>query len=428
MSKLAILGGKPVIKKPLPPYPSMSRDERKAVVRVINSGLLSGFYGSWGEEFFGGPEVRALEKEWSSRFSAPYSVSVNSATSGLIAAVGALGIGPGDEVIVSPYTMSATAMAPLFYGGIPVFADIEPETYGLNPARVEAAVTPKTRAIMVTNLFGHVARLRELKQLAERHGLTLIEDCAQSPLATEGDVFAGLIGDIGVFSLNVHKHIHSGEGGICVTKDEQLARRLQLIRNHGENAAEALGLTDLTNLVGQNYRMTELSAAVARAQLAKADQHVGVRERLAETLTAGMAGLDGITPPAVRAGCRHVYYLWTCQLDAQTLGVSRAVFARALAAEGVPLMTGYVPPLYRLPLFRQRVALGKQGFPFSLSQRSYENGLCPVTEHMHDQALIGFEICAYAVSERRARALVDAFHKVYRQRAKLRGLAEQPQT
>jgi len=208
-----------------------------------------------------------------------HTVSMNSATSGLFAAMGAVGIGPGDEVIVPPYTMSATAMAPLIYGGIPVFADIEEKTFGLDPAAVRKAVTPRTKAIIAVNLFGHPARLDELLEIAKERHLFLVEDNAQGPLAEDQGRYAGTLGHIGVFSLNYHKHIHTGEGGMCVTQDDDLALRLQLIRNHGENAVGPLETSDLTNLIGFNFRMTEIQAAIGIEQLKSIDEHVGRRER-----------------------------------------------------------------------------------------------------------------------------------------------------
>ncbi|MBM3596226.1 MAG: hypothetical protein FJX31_10765, partial [Alphaproteobacteria bacterium] len=234
-AKLAVHGGPPAVDRPLSPDSTIGQDEFDAVRRVFQRGSLSGFYGSWGEEFLGGTEVKDFEKAWGERFNVPHVVSVNSATSGLFAAMGALGISPGDEVIVPPYTMSATVMAPLIYGGIPVFVDIEPETFCLDIDKVVAAITPRTKAIIAVNLFGHPARLRELAALARSRGIALVEDNSQGPLATEDGAFAGTVGDIGVFSLNYHKHIHTGEGGMCATRDAALALRLQAIRNHAEN-------------------------------------------------------------------------------------------------------------------------------------------------------------------------------------------------
>lgn len=419
MSELAVLGGEPLINEPLVPFKRIGEAERAAVLRVLDDGELSGFIGAPGPDFNGGPEVRALEDGWCKAFGVAHSITVNSATSGLYAAVGAAGIGPGDEVIVPPYSMSATVMAPLVYGGIPVFADIEPETFGLDPAQVRRAITSKTRAIIPVNLFGHPARLHELLAIAEEYGLTMIEDNAQAPLATEYGRLAGTIGHIGVFSLNRHKHIQTGEGGVCVTNDARLAERLRLIRNHGENLVEHLAVDDLSNLVGFNYRMTELSAAVGRCQLEKAPEIVAERTAYARRLSAGVKDIPGITVPVERDQCEHVYYVWTPRFDADKVGMSRDLFAQALAAEGFPLNQGYVNPLYRLPIFQQRTAIGPHGFPFNLNDRRYDDGLCPVCEHMHEQEELGFGLCTFELSNDIVDQMIAAFRKVYDHRDEL---------
>ena len=394
-SELALYGGPPVCPEEPPAYPAMGDAELAAVERVIRSGSLSGFSGAWDDEFYGGSVVKELEAEWRSRFQVAHAVSMNSATSCLIAAIGAARIGPGDEVIVPPFTMSATVVAPLFYGGIPVFVDLSADDFCLDPAAVREAISPRTKAILAVNLFGHPARLAELKALAREHGLVLIEDSSQAPLATEGGRLAGTIGDIGVFSLNRHKHIHSGEGGICVTDDDELAERLQLIRNNGENAVEPLQIADPTNLIGFNFRLSELSAAVALAQLRHVEEHVRRRVAAAERLTSRLTGLEGLTPPAVRAGCTHVYYMWAFRYAEDVVGVPRDVFSAALLAEGIPHNTGYLAPLYLLPVFQRRIAIGSAGFPFDLSSREYPKGLCPTTERLYEKELMLFEICAY---------------------------------
>ena len=413
MSELALLGGAPVLSEPLPPYRSIGEPEMEAVAEVMESGCLSAFYGSPVPEFLGGPKVRAFEAAWAERFGTKHAVSVNSATSGLVAAMGAVGVSPGDEVVVPPWTMSATAMAPLAYGGIPVFVDIEPDTFCLDVGAVKAALTPRTRAIIAVNLFGHPARLAELRELADRRGIWLVEDSAQAPLGEEHGRRCGTVGHIGVFSFNFHKHIHTGEGGMCVTGDDDLARRLQLIRNHGENAAAWLGVRDLVNMIGFNLRMTELSAAIGLAQFHNMEEHVAVRERLATTLTDGVADLDGLTPPRPRFGCRHNYYCWTLRYDADAVGVSRETFSRALHAEGFPHFVAYLEPLYLLPVFQERIALGRDGFPFTLTERRYGKGLCPIAERLHEREAILFEPCAWQVSDADAERLVAAVRKVH---------------
>ena len=423
MSKLALFGGPPAIDGDLPPYPSMGEAEERAVIDVVRSGCLSGFFGNPGPEFGGGPRVRAFEDAWATRHGVTHAVSVNSATSGLVAAIGAVGVGPGDEVIVPAWTMSASAVAPLFYGGIPVFADIEDTTFCLDPASVRKNITPKTRAILAVNLFGHPAPLAELRRLADESGLYLVEDSAQAPLAGEDGRRTGTVGHIGVFSLNFHKHVHSGEGGVCVTNDGDLATRLQLIRNHGENCTGMLSDGDITNMIGFNFRMTELSAAVALAQLEAIERHVEARERLAEALSEGTRDLDGWTVPETRAGCRHNYYVWMVRYDAETTGVGRELFSQALAAEGFPHATGYVAPLYRLPAFRQRIAFGREGYPFSLSERAYGDGLCPVTERLHEEEAVLFEPCTIDAGAELTDKLVAAVRKVHEARDELIGRA-----
>ncbi|MEK6556690.1 MAG: DegT/DnrJ/EryC1/StrS family aminotransferase, partial [Candidatus Margulisiibacteriota bacterium] len=254
MGKLAINGGQKVRTTLFPPYRIFDEHEEGAIKRVFDSGVLSRFLGTWHQDFLGGPEVQALESEWAQHFGVAHVVAVNSATSGLYCAVGAAGIGPGDEVIVSPYTMSASATAALIYNAIPVFADIEPDFFCLDPKSVEEKITPRTKAIIVVDLFGQPYARDQINAIAKAHGLLVIEDCAQAPGAKMGDRFAGTLGDMGVFSLNYHKHIHSGEGGIIVTDNAEFADRLRLIRNHAESVVEGKGVANLVNMLGFNYR------------------------------------------------------------------------------------------------------------------------------------------------------------------------------
>lgn len=416
MTTLAIEGGTPIRTRPFPTYNTIGAEEKQAVLAVLDSGVLSQFVGVWGPDFFGGPEVQGLEQEWATYFGTRYAVSVNSATSGLYAAVGAAGVGPGDEVIVSPYTMSASATAALVYGGVPVFADIDPETFCLDPASVEARITPRTRAIIAVDLFGHPAEWSTLRRLAERHNLILIEDAAQAPGARYHGSWAGTLGHMGVFSLNYHKTIHSGEGGVVVTNDDALAERLQLIRNHGEVVVRAKGVTNLVNMVGFNYRMTEIEAAIARQQLKKLESLVVPRVEAAAYLTERLSQLPGITPPVVRDRVRHGFYVYALRFDAEEAGMARDRFARALKAEGIPINVGYVEPLYRQPLYRRRIALGSAGFPFRGTEAgaavSYEDGICPVTERMHEQELLYLTVCHAQVTRADLDDVVAGFEKV----------------
>ncbi len=413
MSELALLGGDRVIKEKFKPYKSIGEKEKSAVIEVMDSGTISGFYGSWNDKFWGGEKIQEFEKKWADKFKVKHAISVNSNTSGLYASMAAIGISPNDEVIVSPYTMSATAMAPIGYGAVPVFADIESETFGLDPDCVRKAISPRTKAILVTNIFGHAARLKELKSIADEHGIYLIEDNAQAPLGTDDDgQYCGTIGHIGVFSLNYHKHIHTGEGGICTTNDDELAQRLAMVRNHAEAVAEPAGIDNLVNMFGHNFRMTELSAAIGLAQLEDIELHVGRREKLSQTLSKAASGIDGVTPPHVRDNCRHVYYVWAAKIDQEILGVSREVFSKALTAEGLPNFEGYLAPLYMLPIFQKRIAMGRDGFPFNQSDIVYEQGMCPVVEDMKYNKMLGFEPCIYDISDADLLLIEDVFAKI----------------
>lgn len=424
MGKLAINGGKAVRGEPLPQYVTIGEEEKRAVMEVLDSTVLSKFLGTWSPDFYGGTRVQTLERAWESYFGVKHAVSVNSATSGLYAAVGAAGVGPGDEVIVSPYTMTASAAAALVYGGIPVFADIDPDTFCLSPQSIRECITSHTKAIIVVDLFGHPAEMNEIMQIAREHSLVVIEDAAQAPGAKYHGRNAGTLADMGVFSLNYHKTIHCGEGGIVVTDSEEFAERLQLIRNHAEVVVKKKGVKNIVNMVGFNYRMTEIEAAIAAEQLKKLESLVVPRIAAADFLTRQISGLPGIAAPLVCPGVRHGYYMYVIKYDAIQTGVPRDRFAAAMQAEGIPLSMGYVEPIYLQPLYQQRIAFGKDGFPFTYpgyhGQVSYEKGICPVTERMHYQELLYADVCHANMSKDDLADVANAFSKVGENMAELR--------
>jgi perosamine synthetase len=419
VSELAIHGGRPVRSGPFPEYRTIGEEEKRAVAEVMDSGVLSAYLGAWSPQFYGGPRVQTLERAWEAYFGVKHAVSMNSATSGLYAALGAAGVGPGDEVIVSPYTMSASAAGPLLYNAIPVFADIDPETFCLTAETIRPRITEFTRAVVVVDIFGQPAEMDGIMALAKEHGLVVIEDAAQAPGATYNGRWAGTLAHMGVFSLNYHKHIHSGEGCVVVTDDAELADRLQLIRNHAEVVLQKKGATSphqLVNMLGFNYRMTELEAAIAAEQLKKLEGLVAARVELADYLTEKLAGLPGITPPVVRPGMRHAYYLYTLRYDAAAAGVPRADFVRALNAEGIPLVEGYVEPIYLQPLYQQRILYGTSGSPWTdaayRGSVSYERGICPVVERMHYEEVMFTNVVHAQVTRRDLDDVAAAFEKV----------------
>src|SRR3954451_8370004 len=416
-SRLGSKGGDPVRARPFPPPPALGDREREAVNAVLDSGVLSQFVGVWSEDFYGGPRVRSLEKTWAGYVGAKHAIAMNSATSALNAAATATGVGPGDEVICSPYTMSASAVCALVNGAIPVFADIEPDTFCLDPASVEALITPRTKAIVAVDIFGCPADYAALGALAQRHGLVVIEDAAQAPGAQRDGRYAGTLGHIGVFSLNYHKTIHCGEGGVAVTDDDTLAERLALVRNHGEAVVADMG-SPASDILGFNYRMGEIEAAIAEVQLARLDELTGPRIEIAQRLADGLADLEGITAPAVPPDTRHVYYAHAIKLDPEVLGVTRDAFAAALDAEGIPIRPGYVTPLYQQPLYRERTSAAF-GDPRNAGLGSYDDGTCPTCERIQYHELLLHTQVHAGLSEEDVDDVITAFRKVHAKRAEL---------
>jgi perosamine synthetase len=423
MSKLAIKGGQRLREQALPARRTMGEAEKQAVIDVMDSGELSGFFGSPGPQWLGGEKVKQFERKWADNYGYKHAISVNSWTTGLVTAVGATGIGPGDEVIVSPYTMSASATAILFYGGIPVFADIDPETFNITAATIEPRITPLTKAIMVVHIFGQTAEMDAIMALARKHNLKVIEDGAQSPgVKYKGKPICSF-GDIGGFSLNYHKHIHTGEGGMLVTNDDQVALRCQLIRNHGENLVEVQAIEDLTNMFGSNYRLTELQAAIGIAQLDRLDGYVAHRQRLAAHFGKQLAVIPGLTPAKVADGAEHAYYQYPVKYDASVTGIARKVFVQAVNAELPPVkvweqtgfVEGYIKPLYLAPLYQQKIAIGRAGFPWNVNagvEYNYSKGICPVVERMYDKELIYTPLIREPLTERDIDDFVAAIKKV----------------
>jgi perosamine synthetase len=416
-AKLAIFGGAPIISSKFQILNNFGPDEVEAATRVVKSGVLSAYIGAAGDGFMGGPEVQKFEKEAAEYFGVKHAIAVNSWTSGLIAAIGAIGIEPGDEIITTPWTMAATSTAILHFNGIPIFADIDPNTFNIDPQSVERLITSRTRAVLAVDIFGQSSDVIKLREICNKYNLKLISDTAQAPGAKQNSQYAGTLSDIGGFSLNYHKHIHCGEGGIIVTNDNFYARRLQLLRNHAEVVVESNDPKDLNNMIGFNFRMGEIEAAIASVQLTKLDNRITSRQKAASRLSKGLSGLLGIKIPEISPGNTHVYYVYGILLDIEELGVKRSTLINALRAEGVPgLMDGY-QNIHLLPIFRNKIAYGRNGFPWSSpycdSKFEYKTGICPVAEKLHEETFMGLNWCMFQYSIHEVDLMIKAFRKVW---------------
>ncbi|MGZ3479433.1 MAG: DegT/DnrJ/EryC1/StrS family aminotransferase [Myxococcaceae bacterium] len=397
-------------------WPVLGPDERQAVLGVLERGILSGQLA---------PEVRALEREFAAFAGARYCLATNSGTSALHLALLGAGVRAGDEVIVPALTFVATAMAVLHQGAVPVFVDVEPRTFGMDPERVEAAIGPRTRAVVPVHLHGVPCDLQPIADIAARRGLLLIEDSAQAIGARYRGRFAGTVGLAGCYSLQSSKSMACGEGGLLVTDDEALFRRAHAARMFGEDSLpEDEASYDLTHpldgnraydsaAVGWNYRTSELAAALARTQLRRLPHWNENALANAELLTRRLRDLPGVTPPEVPADVVPSFHKYRVLLDATKLGVDapprtvRDAMVKALRAEGCEVVLWQTRPVPGQTLF-QRLDAESAGRP---GRVSYALDQFPVTQSIVDRSLCLFSQ-TYPIAPQ-PRALVEAYAEAF---------------
>jgi perosamine synthetase len=309
--------------------PLIGAEEREAVDRVLRSGMIAQ-----------GPEVDAFEQEFAALVGDHHCVAVNSGTSALHLGLLAAGVGAGDEVIVPSFSFAATANAVRLAGAEPVFADIDPASFCLDPAAVAARVTPRTAAIMPVHLYGHPADMPALQRIADRHGLLVIEDAAQAHRARLDDRPVGSFGAVAAFSFYPTKNMTTGEGGMIVARDGEVARLARLLRNQGMEQRYR------NEVIGFNTRMTDVAAAIGRVQLTKLEGWTARRRQLASQLDSGLIDLDGVATPPVATGAFHVYHQYTIRVTEDRDGVQQR-----LADAGVGSGVYYPTPIHQLPSF-----------------------------------------------------------------------------
>ncbi|MCL1952968.1 MAG: DegT/DnrJ/EryC1/StrS family aminotransferase [Oscillospiraceae bacterium] len=357
MSTLALHGGPPVKTTPFATGRRFGDEELQQLREALEQNTLFYWYGK---------KVSGFCEKLAGIYGMPYCAAASSGTAAIHTAVGALGIGPGDEVITTPITDMGTVIGILYEGATPVFADLDPHTYNPDPLSIEANITDKTKAIVVVHLAGNPADMGAILDIAQRHDLKVIEDCAQSWLSYYKGRLAGTFGDFGCFSTNEFKHISTGDGGAVLTRDELLYRKALMFADKNYDRIGGMTIRNCETLA-PNYRMTELQGAVGIAQLDKLAAICARRNELGDRITREISGLPGVHPPKVLEGCKSSYWFYMMRIDESQAGVDAQGFADALQAEGIPAGKGYIPTcVYEYPLFRG----------------AYPKGLCPVAEEI----------------------------------------------
>jgi perosamine synthetase len=366
--KLAIRGGTPAVPRELHHrWPVITADDKAAVLSALDSGIVSGPYA---------PQVKALEEEWARYCGVRHALTTNSGTAALHTAVAAGGIGTGDQVITTAFTFLATALAVLQNNAVPVFVDIDPRTYNIDPTKIEERITARTRAIIPVHIHGCPADMDPILAIARKHRLLVIEDAAQAHGSTYKGKKVGGIGDMGIFSFQASKNLPAGEGGMFVTNREELKERANRFRMFGEDVRESDkkafdparpldGVREYNSLMmGWMYRSNELTAALCRSQLRRLDASLANTRRNAAYLTEHLAKLPGIIVPHIPSGCTSGFYQYRLRLDTKALGLTMPVkefrlkLLAALGAEGVEASLWQTVPVPGQTLFQERTGYG----------------------------------------------------------------------
>lgn len=386
MQKLSLNGGTAAKSKPFPEWPIYDEREIAAVTAVVESR-------QWWRTT--GTEVKEFEKEFAAYHGAKFAVAVTNGTQAIELALAALGVSPGDEVIVPAFSFISTATAVLCVNAVPIFVDIQPDTYCLDPEKLEAAITSRTRAIIPVHMAGHVANMDAILEIADRYDLPVIEDAAHAHGAEWKNKRIGALQRGGIFSFQAGKLMTAGEGGLILSDDEEFIERCFLFGNCGRPRTDR---TYQHCVLGSNSRMSELHAAVLRVQLERLDEQIERRELNASLLDQMLNDLPGIIPqgrdPRVT---RHPHYMYMLRYDKTAFNeMSRQLFVDTLIAEGIPAFVAY-PAMYRTPVFVNR-AFGPHWRSDDPLLPDFSKASCPIGEEigetvvwLHHRVLLGDE-------------------------------------
>jgi perosamine synthetase len=414
--RLAIAGGRPVLQRgDYGNWPIIGEDDRRLVTQVLDSGIVAGGTA---------PQVSALEKEWAEYVGTRYCLTTTSGTAALHMALAAVGVGPGDEVITSAFTFLASASCALHQNAIPVFVDIDPQTYNMDPANLEAAITERTKAVIPVHIQGLPADMDPIMEVARRHNLHVIEDACQAHGAVYKGRKVGSIGDIGTFSLNNFKNLCGGEGGLFNTNDEVYLNKGMLIRCFGDEVDEVSHRRIYNaSILGYMYRNQELPAALARAQLMHLDERNDVRIANAEYLTRELCRIPGVIPPYRPADTKHVYFMYNVRFDPSAAGLDcpprrfRIAVEKALYKEGLLVGQWQTMPVPAQDIFQSKLGYGSSAYPWAVNsakgiQYDYSIENYPVATMLCDTYTIVHGIHAPNGLDLMEK-IVEAFRKVF---------------
>jgi len=401
IKRLALFGGSPILQQRQQfPFAQTTPEDQVAVLKCFENNSFSAFRAG---DYEGGEYVKKFEQSIRATFQSDYAVSFDTWSNGIIASLMSLGIGPGDEVLIAPYTMTSCSTSIMACGAIPVFCDVDINTGCISQESIIKNITPKTKAIFVVHLFGLPADMHSIMEIAEAHNLYVFEDCAQAPLASVNDSLCGTIGDIGGFSFTESKFVMGGEGGISITNDKKINNGLRVIRNHGEVCSTAKDNQHLRRVVdgedskeqnynyahdvlpdygllGFNFRMTELSASLIHSQWKRLEANIQYRRKHVCRILEGIKDIQFISPMIPKYASNPSWYVFPLRFIESQAGVSREKFVEALNAEGFNFTCGYCPPLYRQNLYHTNKH-------WSIKDVSYKNVDCPNIDTLFDKEL-----------------------------------------
>jgi len=378
----------------------IGKEELYAVKKVITSGKLSGFLAGRGAEFEGGKYVKLFEEKIKKYFNVRYAITVNSWTSGLSAIIGALKIKKGDEIILPTWTMSACAAAILQWNGVPKFCDIKEDDFTIDPKKLEKLITKKTVAILAVDLFGNPCDYDEIIKISKKYNLKIISDSAQAISSKYKNKYVSTFVDIGGFSLNRHKHINTGEGGIIITNNKKYADRLKLLRNHAESYNDKKN----PEMFGFNFRLGEIEAAIGIEQLKKLNKIVKERIYTAGALTRGLKNLKGINLPSKNSKKKNIYYFYPITINRKIIKTKKNKIISMLKNEGVQEICDEYSSLHQLLIFQNP----------KLKNLNLKTKRYLVAENLNKNTFIAIKLCSLSLNKKDINLIVKSFKKVWK--------------